>query len=150
MNRPVSREERQEFYEARNKDIVVDFDGTLAQWAYPDMGEPMPGAKEALEYLRRQGYRIVINTCRMSPEINTIVERVNTRHAIRIWMLKNDMPYDEIDDGCNGKRLGAVYIDDQAVAFRGDWVLACKQAEVLIDVKRKRGEVHCEELLDRD
>ncbi len=147
---PMTLKERQEFYIKRNNDVVVDFDGTLCRWSYPDMGPPTVGARKAMKWLRGQGMRVIINTCRMSPEFNTETERLHTMMRLEEWMHKYNIPYDDIDDGNNGKRLGAVFIDDQAVSFGGDWTLACQQTMVRRDMKRKRGEVHSEEVLHRD
>ena len=33
--------------------IVIDFDGTIYEHKFPDIGEPTPGVKEALETLKR-------------------------------------------------------------------------------------------------
>ena len=44
--------------------IVIDFDGTICEHKFPDIGEPMPGVKEALETLKKSGFRIIVHTCR--------------------------------------------------------------------------------------
>ena len=44
--------------------IVIDFDGTICEHKFPDIGEPTPDVREALETLKKAGYRIIIHTCR--------------------------------------------------------------------------------------
>ena len=43
--------------------IAVEFDGTIVQHAYPQIGEEMPGAVEALKKLQKH-WAIALNTCR--------------------------------------------------------------------------------------
>jgi hypothetical protein len=66
------------------------------------------------------GLHIVIYTCRMSPDFRTVSERGAMLHEIEAWMDKHDMPYDEIDLGSSGKRLGMAYVDDRGVAAGRD------------------------------
>ena len=44
--------------------IVIDFDGAICEHKFPDIGEPTPDVGEALETLKKAGYRIIIHTCR--------------------------------------------------------------------------------------
>jgi len=44
--------------------ISVDFDGTIAYEEYPDIGNPIPGAIEAINTLYDMGHTIIINSCR--------------------------------------------------------------------------------------
>ncbi|HHT9116686.1 MAG: hypothetical protein HY607_01455 [Planctomycetes bacterium] len=44
--------------------IVIDFDGAICEYKFPDIGEPTPDVGEALETLKKAGYRIIIRTCR--------------------------------------------------------------------------------------
>lgn len=40
--------------------IAIDFDGTIHDGVWPAIGEPMPGAKEAINNLRAEGHYIII------------------------------------------------------------------------------------------
>ncbi len=44
--------------------VVVDLDGTICEHRYPAFGEPIAGAKEALQRLKAAGFWIVIHTVR--------------------------------------------------------------------------------------
>ena len=44
--------------------IAVDFDGTVVEHAYPDIGEELPHAVEVLKELVEAGHQIILWTCR--------------------------------------------------------------------------------------
>lgn len=116
MQEPLTPEEKMEVFRQSSLDVLVDFDGTICEFKYPDMGPPLAGAKEMLYWIRRKGLRVVIWTSRMSPAIYTVEEREASLEKIMAYMAQWKLPYDEIDDGCSGKRLALAYIDDRAIA----------------------------------
>ena len=101
------------------KTIIVDFDGTLCKFAFPDVGEYEPGAREALWILKNRGYKIVIHSVRtatywgMEPQAGHI-------KVIETFLKDNSIPYDEILLSCD-KPIAAAYIDDRGVNHSGDW-----------------------------
>lgn len=44
--------------------ISIDFDGTIVEHAFPEIGEPLEGAFETLKALSEAGHVLVLNTCR--------------------------------------------------------------------------------------
>ncbi len=98
--------------------VVIDFDGTICEFRFPDVGPPTPGVKEALEEIRKMGLKIIIHSCRTA---SYWADRETKIHAdiIKAFMKKHNLPYDKIwkDD----KPVAIAYIDDRAVEFRGDW-----------------------------
>lgn len=96
--------------------IAVDFDRVLfthESWqGHYHVGEPMPGARDALIMLRDLGFKIMIWTTRAQKEI--IAEACE----------KNGIPYDYINENPNqppeinpSKPVADYYIDDRAVRF---------------------------------
>jgi hypothetical protein len=93
--------------------IAVDFDGTTAKWAkYPEIGEPVPYAREVLNRLHASGHEIIIWTCR----------GVGALGQVRRWMEKNDIKYHHINvQGFttafdpSPKIIADLYIDDKAI-----------------------------------
>lgn len=110
--------------------ICVDFDATL--WGFGDLeckfSLPLPGAVEAMQALKAEGWRLVILTSRMS--VTWWVDeapryRMNT-YAFGRW--QNDVVRDALNragipfDRVTAEKVPAVrYIDDKAVHFDGDW-----------------------------
>ena len=48
--------------------IAIDFDGTIAEHKYPDIGDPLPLAFEVMKELKDAGHVLVLNTCRENME----------------------------------------------------------------------------------
>lgn len=145
----MTAEEKAEVYRARSQDALVDLDGTLATWAYPDIGVPTEGAREALFELKRRGFRIIVWTARMDRSIYPLAERIRTYRKIEAWMKKHRLPYDEIDMGWSGKRLAAFWIDDKCIHFCGDWKDVLNHARVLKEIEDERNDQTDLDLRDR-
>jgi capsule biosynthesis phosphatase len=110
-------------YGEYQKTICIDFDGTINYWQYPEVGKPQPKVIEALKSIKKMGYKIIISSCRTNLQLNpkTYEEQVK---IIEDYLNKNDIPYDEIDTGRNGKPIAEIYIDDRAIYFdenNGGW-----------------------------
>lgn len=106
------------------KVLVVDFDGTIARDKYPDIGEPLPGVKDALGSLMDAGYEIAIFSCRMRKNDGrpgSVPEQ--QREAMEEWLETNEIPYTCIEDGYEGKPHADYYIDNKGLHFGGkeDW-----------------------------
>lgn len=113
--------------------VAVDFDATIAGyegWQGPGVfGEPIKGAKEALDRLTLKGYTIIINTTR-GIDIQEVQQYLDDHH----------IPYHSIN--CNSttappevgdrKVLANVYIDDRALRFDGRWEGMVEQVEWFI------------------
>lgn len=76
------------------------------------------GAREAMLELRRLGHRLLIHTCRttVASEIGDLAEEIRW---IEGTLVSFGIPFDEIYAG--DKLIADAYVDDRAVAFRGDW-----------------------------
>jgi hypothetical protein len=144
----LSQEEKQGVYRERAQHALIDFDGTLSQWSYPELGDPQEGAREALFELRRRGYRLIIWTSRMDRTIYTLPERLATKHLIEGWLLKHDMPWDEIDMGVAGKRLAGIWIDDKVIHHLGDWDETLRHAAAHQAIEEERQGVTGDENVD--
>lgn len=124
------------------KAISVDFDKTISDSNYPELGPPITGAKEALTILRALGYKIIISSCRASnmhwdlyypgtPFVPAVERPVYK--AMVDWLKVNEIPYDILDDGTLGKVSAGFYIDDKGIRFENNWeaiVFAIHQFEI--------------------
>ena len=122
---PVTKQLRQvqkyQAYKRAHQEVLVDVDGTLSEWSYPELGLPTQGSRGAMIALRKLGLRVVIWSSRFDPGINTAEELAVEAVKVKNWLDAHQFQYDEIDLGCRGKRCASAYIDDRAVGFRGDW-----------------------------
>lgn len=93
--------------EARTLCVDIDFTLCISQGDYAK-AVPVPGAREALQQLRRDGWVIVLHTGRHFNHWKTTVE----------WLAEHNFEYDQI---VFGKPPSRFYIDDRAIPFNGDW-----------------------------
>jgi hydroxymethylpyrimidine pyrophosphatase-like HAD family hydrolase len=100
----------------RQSTIAVDFDGVLADYdgwkGAGVLGEVRRDVVEALNVLRREGWKIIIHTTR-------------SEESILEYLTRNNVPYDEINRNSSypnsgPKPLATVYWDDRAVRYSGD------------------------------
>lgn len=101
--------------------ISIDFDGTIVEDHYPDIGKLMPGAKESVRRLHENGNLIIINTCR---DGQLLLEAIN-------FLLEHDIPFDRVNDNLprntreyesNSRKVFAdIYIDDRNLGGFPGW-----------------------------
>lgn len=108
----------------RKHHVVVDLDGTLVEQKWPELGELLPGAREAMLRLHRAGAKLVLFSARLNPydpwtsqardpgivqaeylKVRNLLD-ASGLSFIDIWRLP-------------GKPGGTVYIDDRAEKYHG-------------------------------
>lgn len=130
-----------------SEDIVVcvDFDGTIVDHTYPEIGEPVPHALRTLEDWQNVGVKIVLFTMRSGRHLQDAVfyladnriqlHGVNINPDQRLW---TDSP----------KAYGQMYVDDAALGcplihFKGfnkpcvDWIRIRELSQTRIQLKQK-------------
>ena len=103
--------------------IAVDFDGTLCEYAFPEIGEQKQHHKELLELLiqmRFKGHKLILWTCRGdNAEYPCLSQAIN-------WCKKQGLEFDSINENIKGtkklsgpspKVVADFYIDDKAICF---------------------------------
>ena len=61
---------------------AVDFDGTLCENAWPEIGEPNHDLIDMLKYRRRKGHKVILWTCRQGMHL------VNAHRMVRrSWLI---------------------------------------------------------------
>jgi len=108
---------KMEKYRQASLDVLIDFDGTLAEFEYPELGDPRPGALEFVQWIVDSGLRPVIWSSRMSRSHNSEAKCRAETERLRRWLKKHNFPAEcSIDTGVVGKRLALCYLDDRGVA----------------------------------
>jgi len=100
----------------RKHTIAVDFDGTIVQHRYPEIGEPVPWALETLIQLRKKGIPVFLWTMRGHPkaqERDTLQEAIN---FCKVAGLEFDgINYSPVQFSTSSKQYASIYIDDAAI-----------------------------------
>jgi len=115
------------------KTICVDFDDTIFhKGVSTGIGPIVEGAKEALAFLRANGYQIIVSSGRTN---RRMVGEEGARQAYSTMKAALDgerVPYDVIDTGDGGKVWAVLSVDDRGVGIplRGtvvDWERVLKE-----------------------
>jgi len=113
-----------------DKIAIIDFDGTLCKFAFPDVGPIEPNVKVALETLQQAGYTIKIHSCRTATYWNREDERRVHIQLIQDFMKQHELPYDELIMSITmDKPIADVYIDDRAIRYENNWLEIAKRLE---------------------
>lgn len=122
--------------------IAVDLDGVICDYSkgwrgVGNFGSVLPDAKEKMQQLKKEGWHIVIFTCR-------------AEHALIADFLRREgIPFDQINKNENipgevpgyglEKVIADVYLDDRAIHFDGDWNHALRDIHRLMDENGQLG-----------
>ena len=100
--------------------IAVDFDGTIAEDAYPKIGKPMPFAFETLKMLEAKGHRLILWTYRHGKRLDDAVEFCK-KHGIEFYAVNNEF-VEENYSGRTSRKINAdVFVDDRNIGGFIGW-----------------------------
>lgn len=102
--------------------IAVDFDGTIVKDDYPFIGDPIPGAIDTLKKLKKEGYQLVLWTCRTGQKLAEAIKYC-AENGIRFDAINENIRYRIVAyNGSDSRKISAdLYIDDRGVAGLPDW-----------------------------
>jgi len=100
--------------------IAVDFDGTIVENAYPQIGEEKIFAIETLKQLQKRGHQIILWTYRTGPELDAAVEYCRQR-GLEFYAVNNNYPEEKPQDNLPRKINADVYIDDKNLGGFVEW-----------------------------
>lgn len=95
--------------------IAVDFDGTIVEHRFPDLGKPVPGAIETMKECIALGARIILWTMRSDtepePYLTHAVDYLKKNGIELFGVNKNP----ETDWSTSPKAYAHIYVDDSAL-----------------------------------
>lgn len=132
--------------------IAVDFDGTLCENQWPEIGLPNTKLIKELIYRRKQGDKLILWTNRVDDKLENAVN----------WCREQGLEFDAVNDnlpeivesfGSNCRKVFAnIYIDDRAInrydlpfSAEREGMMGWAEREVDIACKRERGDSKTEE-----
>lgn len=103
--------------------IAVDFDGTIVEHKYPEIGEERPYAIEVLKMLEADRHKLVLWTMRDGKLLDDAVAWCAER-GLKFYAVNSensDMFDDPRDEHLSRKLNADVFIDDRNVGGLPDW-----------------------------
>ncbi|MCD8318472.1 MAG: hypothetical protein LUC45_06395 [Paraprevotella sp.] len=104
--------------------IAVDFDGTIVEHCYPEIGKEIPFAVNTLRKLIEERHRLILWSVREGKLLDEAVEWCRER-GIEFYAVNKDFPEEETDKNRHySRKLKAdVFIDDRNLGGLPDWVM---------------------------
>jgi len=107
------------------KYIAIDFDGTIAEDSFPELGAIKPYAAQVIKKVADHGGQIAIWTCRAGVYVNQIKELLN-EYGIPYHTFNEPFPEQLAMFPDNSRKIFAdVYIDDRSLHAKEegiDWL----------------------------
>ncbi|GJM61308.1 MULTISPECIES: BT0820 family HAD-type phosphatase [Persicobacter] len=99
--------------------IAVDFDGTIVEDQYPEIGKPMIFAFETLNELQKQGHQLILWTYRKGRPLQEAVAFCEEK-GISFYAVNESYPGEQVE-GISRKIDADVFIDDRNIGGFLGW-----------------------------
>ncbi len=101
--------------------IAVDFDGTIVEHRYPQIGEEKLFAFETLKQLQKLGHQLILWTFRYGRELEEAVEYCRKK-GLEFYAINKSYPEEEVDLETVSRKIDAdIFIDDRNVGGFPGW-----------------------------
>ena len=100
--------------------IAVDFDGTIVEDAYPDIGKPQLFAFDTLKKLQDKGHRLIRWTYRYGKALDEAVAFCK-ENGITFYAVNKSFPEEDFDIKYSRKINADLFIDDRNVGGLMGW-----------------------------
>lgn len=101
--------------------IAVDFDGTIVEHRYPEIGREIPFAIDTLKMLTKEGHRLILWSVREGRLLEEAVEWCRER-GLEFYAVNKDYPEEGREDKNYSRKLKVeMFIDDRNVGGLPDW-----------------------------
>lgn len=100
--------------------IAVDFDGTIVEHAYPEIGKEMLFAFLTLKELNKKGVRLILWTFRSGKELEEAVEYCR-KNGIEFYAVNKNYPEEVMNETISRKIDADIFIDDRNLGGFPGW-----------------------------
>lgn len=102
--------------------IGVDFDGTIVEDKFPEIGKEIPFATDTLKMLIKEHHRLILWTVREGKYLEDAVNWCRER-GVEFYAVNRDYPEETTDNNQNfSRKLKAdLWIDDRNIGGLPDW-----------------------------
>ncbi len=103
--------------------IAVDFDGTIVDHRYPEIGEEKPFATDTLKMLIKDRHKLILWTVREGRLLDEAVEWCRQR-GVEFYAVNKDYPEETMENNQHfSRKLNSIdyWIDDRNIGGLPDW-----------------------------
>ena len=101
--------------------IAVDFDGTIVDHCYPEIGKEIPFATTTLKMLIADRHQLILWTVRRGELLQAAVDWCKER-GVEFYAVNKNFPEEVVEnDGCYNKVNAELFIDDRNLGGLPDW-----------------------------
>lgn len=101
--------------------IAVDFDGTIVEHRYPEIGRELPFAIETLKKLQQDRHKLILWSVREGELLQEAVEFCRAR-GLEFYAVNKNYPEEETEHDHFSRKLKAdLFIDDRNLGGLPDW-----------------------------
>jgi hypothetical protein len=100
--------------------IAVDFDGTIVEHEYPEIGKEKLFAFLTLKELHKRGARLILWTFRAGKELDEAVEFCR-KNGIEFYAVNKNYPEEILTDTISRKIDADIFIDDKNIGGFPGW-----------------------------
>lgn len=104
--------------------IAVDFDGTIVEHKYPEIGEIKLFAFETLRELQKQGHQLILWTYRYGKELDDAVKFCR-KYGVEFYAVNKSFPEEQFNEAEASRKLDVdLFIDDRNLGGFVPWSTA--------------------------
>ena len=102
------------------KTIAIDFDGTIVEHKYPQIGDQMLFAFSTIKALQGKGHKLILWTYRSGKYLEEAVEYCK-KNNVEFYSINENYPNEVIEPGYSRKLNADIFIDDRNVGGFLGW-----------------------------
>lgn len=100
--------------------LAIDFDGTIVEHRYPEIGRVRPFAFETLKALQKKNHRLILWSHRAGKELDAAVQFCR-ENGLEFYAVNKNYPEEKWDREDSRKILADLYIDDRNLGGLPSW-----------------------------
>jgi hydroxymethylpyrimidine pyrophosphatase-like HAD family hydrolase len=105
----------------KSRTIAVDFDGTIVEHAYPEIGQEMLFAFATLRRLQERGHKLILWSIREGALLQAAVDYCKL-NGVEFYAVNATFPGEILEPGVSARKVNAdIFIDDRNVGGFLGW-----------------------------
>lgn len=110
----------QTFLNENSKVIAIDFDGTVVEHKYPEIGKEMLFAFATLKALQQKGHKLILWTIRTGDLLQDAVDFCK-KNGVEFYAVNKNYPEEVLDERVSRKLNADIFIDDRCIGGFIGW-----------------------------